>query len=64
VLAEFGTQIADDVEIRVHDSTADLRYIVLPLRPAGTDGLDEAALGALVTRDCLIGTALPMAPRP
>jgi nitrile hydratase len=59
VLAEFGTRIADDVEIRVHDSTADLRYIVLPLRPAGTEGLGEAELAALVTRDCLIGTALP-----
>ena len=49
----------DDVEIRVHDSTADLRYLVLPLRPAGSEGLDEAALAALVTRDCMIGTALP-----
>jgi nitrile hydratase len=63
VLAELGTEIPDDVEIRVHDSTADLRYIVLPLQPAGTDGLDEAALAALVTRDCLIGTALPRAPQ-
>ncbi len=62
VLAELGTEIPDDVEIRVHDSTADLRYIVLPLQPAGTGGLDEAALAALVTRDCLIGTALPQAP--
>ena len=59
VLAEFGTRIPESVEIRVHDSTADLRYLVLPLRPAGTEGLDEAALAALVTRDCLIGTALP-----
>jgi nitrile hydratase subunit alpha len=63
VLAELGTEIPDHVEIRVHDSTADLRYIVLPLQPAGTDGLDEAALAALVTRDCLIGTALPQAPQ-
>jgi nitrile hydratase subunit alpha len=62
VLAELGTRIPDEVEIRVHDSTADLRYLVLPLRPAGTEGLDEAALAALVTRDCLIGTALPQAP--
>jgi nitrile hydratase alpha subunit len=62
VLAEVGTRIPDEVEIRVHDSTADLRYLVLPLRPAGTEGLDEAALAALVTRDCLIGTALPQAP--
>jgi nitrile hydratase len=59
VLAEFGTRIPDDVEIRVHDSTADLRYLVLPLRPAGTEELEEAALASLVTRDCLIGTALP-----
>jgi nitrile hydratase len=64
VLAEFGTRIPDDVEIRVHDSTADLRYLVLPMRPAGTEALDEAALAALVTRDCMIGTALPEAPRP
>ena len=59
VLAEFGTRIPAEVEIRVHDSTADLRYLVLPLRPSGTEGMDEAALAALVTRDCLIGTALP-----
>jgi len=59
VLTELGTQIPAEVEIRVHDSTADLRYIVLPLRPAGTEGLGEAELAALVTRDCLIGTALP-----
>jgi nitrile hydratase subunit alpha len=59
VLAELGTHIPAEVEIRVHDSTADLRYIVLPLRPAGTEGLGEAELAALVTRDCLIGTALP-----
>jgi nitrile hydratase len=64
VLAEFGTGIADEVEIRVHDSTADLRYLVVPMRPAGTEGLDEAALAGLVTRDCMIGTAVPQAPRP
>jgi nitrile hydratase alpha subunit len=62
VLAEFGTAIPDDVEIRVHDSTADLRYLVLPMRPAGTDGASEAELAALVTRDCLIGVALPAGP--
>jgi nitrile hydratase len=62
VLAEFGTAIPDDVEIRVHDSTADLRYLVLPMRPAGTASLGEAALAALVTRDCLIGVALPAGP--
>ena len=59
VLAEFGTRMPDDVEIRVHDSTADLRYIVLPMRPAGTAELGEDELAALVTRDCLIGVALP-----
>jgi nitrile hydratase len=55
VLAEFGTQVADGVRIRVHDSTADMRYIVLPMRPAGTDGWSEERLAALVTRDSLIG---------
>ena len=62
VLAEFGTQLPDDVTIRVHDSTADMRYLVLPRRPAGTDGLDEAALAALVTRDSMIGVTLPKTP--
>jgi nitrile hydratase len=57
VLAEFGTMLPDDVEIRVHDSTADMRYMVLPLRPRGTDGWDEARLAQLVTRDSLIGVA-------
>lgn len=55
VLAEFGTVLPDDVEVRVHDSTADLRYIVLPMRPAGTEGWSEDALAALVTRDSMIG---------
>ena len=55
VLAEFGTVIPYDVEIRVHDSTADLRYMVLPRRPEGTEGMDEEALSALVTRDSMIG---------
>ncbi len=59
VLKEFGTQIPADMEVRVHDSTADLRYMVLPARPAGTDDLDEEALADLVTRDSMIGTALP-----
>jgi nitrile hydratase len=59
VLAEFGTSIPDEVEIRVHDSTADLRYLVLPMRPSGTEDMSEEALAALVTRDCLIGTAVP-----
>ena len=62
VLAEFGTSIPDDVEVRVHDSTADLRYMVLPARPAGTEGWDEAALAELVTRDCMIGVTLPKSP--
>ena len=55
VLAEFGTAVADAVEVRVHDSTADMRYLVLPERPAGTEGLSEYALAALVTRDSMIG---------
>ena len=59
VLAEFGVRIADDVEVRVHDSTADLRYIVVPMRPAGTEHLTEQELASLVTRDCMIGTAVP-----
>ena len=58
VLAEFGTALPDDVAIRVHDSTADLRYLVLPMRPKGTEGLDENALAALVTRDCMIGVSV------
>jgi nitrile hydratase len=57
VLAEFGTVLPDDVDVRVHDSTADMRYMVLPLRPRGTDGWDEDRLAALVTRDSLIGVA-------
>ena len=61
VLAEFGVSIADDVTVRVHDSTADLRYIVLPMRPKGTKGWSEDRLAAIVTRDCMIGTALPKA---
>ena len=59
VLAEFGTGIGPDVTIRVHDSTADMRYLVLPMRPAGTEGMREEALAKLVTRDSLIGVALP-----
>ncbi len=55
VLREFGTEIADDREVRVHDSTADMRYLVLPMRPDGTDGLSEAELAALVGRDSMIG---------
>ncbi len=62
VLAEFGTTIPGDVEVRVHDSTADLRYMVLPARPAGTEGWDEEALADLVSRDCMIGVTLPKSP--
>ncbi len=57
VLAEFGTSLGDDVEVRVWDSTAEVRYLVIPARPAGTEGLDEDALAALVTRNGMIGTA-------
>jgi nitrile hydratase alpha subunit len=62
VLAEFGTVLPDGVAVRIHDSTADMRYLVLPMRPAGTEGMDEAALAALVTRDSMIGVSLPQAP--
>lgn len=61
VLAEFGVHLPDDMIVRVHDSTAELRYMVLPARPEGVDALDEEALRALVTRDCLIGVDLPRA---
>jgi nitrile hydratase subunit alpha len=63
VLEEFGLELDDDVEVRVVDSTADIRYIVIPERPGGMDGLDEDALAALVTRDSMIGVAQPSAPR-
>jgi nitrile hydratase len=62
VLDEFGLTLPADVAVRVHDSTADMRYLVLPLRPAGTEDLDEAACAALVSRDAMIGVALPRAP--
>jgi nitrile hydratase alpha subunit len=62
VLAEFGLEIADDVELRVVDSTADIRYLVIPRRPRGTDQLSEEQLAALVTRDSMIGVAQPAAP--
>jgi nitrile hydratase subunit alpha len=64
VLREFGVELPDEVEVRVWDSSAEVRYLVVPLRPAGTEGLDENALAALVTRDCMIGTAVPLAPGP
>jgi nitrile hydratase len=58
VLREFGLELPERVAVRVHDSTADLRYLVLPMRPAGSDSLTEAQLAALVTRDSMIGTAV------
>ena len=57
VIAEFGTELPDDVEVRVWDSTAEVRYLVIPERPPGTEGLREDQLAALVTRDGMIGTA-------
>lgn len=63
VLAEFGVQLADDTEIRVWDSTAELRYLVVPQRPAGTEGWDEAKLAQLVTRNSMIGTERDLAGR-
>jgi nitrile hydratase alpha subunit len=60
VMREFGLVLADDVEVRVHDSTADIRYLVLPLRPKGTEGLSEAELAKLVTRDSMIGVMDPL----
>ncbi len=62
VLAEFGTELAPEVEVRVHDSTADMRYLVLPLRPAGTEGMSESDLADLVTRDAMIGVARARTP--
>jgi len=62
VLAEFGIALGADVEIRVWDSTAELRYLVLPQRPAGSETLDEEALAGLVTRNAMIGTALCQGP--
>jgi nitrile hydratase subunit alpha len=64
VLREFGLELPDEVEIRVWDSSAEVRYLVVPMRPAGTDGLTEEVLSALVTRDCMIGTAVPQAGSP
>lgn len=62
VLAEFGMKVDADVELRVHDSTAEQRYLVLPLRPAGTDDCSEEQLAALVTRNSMIGTGRPLTP--
>ena len=62
VLAEFGTTIPDDVEIRVSDSTAIVRYLVLPMRPDGTENLTEERLAELVTRDSMIGVVRALDP--
>ncbi|MCW5747225.1 MAG: nitrile hydratase subunit alpha [Alphaproteobacteria bacterium] len=62
VLADFGLSLPPQTRIRVWDSTAEIRYLVLPMRPAGTDGWDEARLADLVTRDSMIGTGLPLSP--
>ena len=59
VLSEFGLELDDDIEVRVWDSSAELRYIVLPMRPEGTEGMSEDELAELVTRDCMIGVAVP-----
>ena len=64
VLDEFGLELGDDVELRVLDSTADIRYLVMPRRPAGTEGMSEEELAALITRDSMIGVAQPAAPTP
>jgi nitrile hydratase len=60
VLSEFGLTLDPDVEIRVWDSTAEVRYLVLPLRPAGTESLTEAELAELVTRDSMVGTGVAL----
>ena len=62
VLSEFGLDLPDDVTVRVHDSTADMRYLVLPRRPEGTEGMDAEALAALVGRDAMIGVAVAKSP--
>ncbi|AOY95621.1 nitrile hydratase subunit alpha [Cupriavidus sp. USMAA2-4] len=62
VLGDFGVSLPADTEVRVWDSTAELRYLVLPMRPAGTEGWDQAALAGLVTRDAMIGTGVALAP--
>lgn len=62
VLADFGVTLPAETEIRVWDSTAETRYLVVPMRPAGTDGWSEAQLAELITRDCMIGAGLPKKP--
>jgi nitrile hydratase len=62
VLAEFGVDVPEDTEVRVWDSTAEVRYLVIPMRPQGTDGMTEEQLADLVTRDSMIGTGLALRP--
>ena len=62
VLADFGVNLPATTDIRIWDSTAETRFLVLPMRPAGTDGWSEEQLAALVTRDCMVGTGLPVSP--
>jgi len=62
VLRDFGVELPADTEIRVWDSTAEMRYLVLPMRPLGTEGWSEEQLASIVTRDCMIGTGLPQLP--
>lgn len=59
VMKEFGLEIPEDVSVSVHDSSADVRYLVLPMRPPGTEGMTEEELAGLVSRNCLVGTAVP-----
>jgi len=61
VLKEFGTELPESVTLRTHDSNADMRYLVLPERPAGTEGWSQERLAAIVTRDCMVGVAFPKA---
>jgi nitrile hydratase len=62
VLADFGVELPEPVEVRIWDSTAEVRYLVIPLRPAGSENFSEAQLAELVTRDSMIGTGLPKTP--
>ena len=64
IMQEFGLQLEDDVEVRVLDSTADMRFLVVPRQPAGTEGLSEEELAKLVTRDSMIGVTHALAPQP
>ena len=62
VLREFGTMLPNSVTVRVHDSNADMRYLVIPMRPQGTDGWSEEKLAAILSRDMLVGVRLPRVP--